>query len=309
MKLTARLNRILNEHLEGDLSGGWRSVWKVLAEEIDRVNCPDDDILQTIRSKRLPDDCTEDQWLITKFILHSPLDPLNAISDGICRRMWKDSPCELALRLSFSSRHHWMASHLEGHFDELWRPILMAFAAHDTQGVFKLVSLWRGSAEKPNNCAYANICNCLQAIVLDNDDQLRDSIGKLIKGSRPGYISSVCQILRAIQSRDPDEFAAGLNRMLRSYRSYMFGDDIMGLLDPHAIGIFELARQYAPGVLSRFDVDRKLPWDAEYVRWLHSVDDIRDIYEPFDAPDWMQTTLFDMAGTEWALNARDKWRR
>jgi hypothetical protein len=89
----------------------------------------------------------------------------------------------------------------------------------------------------------------------------------------------------------------------------MLGDDLMGLIDPHAIGIFELARQRAPVILDCFDIDRKLPWDAEYVRWLDSVDDIRDCYEPFAAPDWMQITVFDMAGTEWALDARDKWRR
>lgn len=306
MKLTAKINRIVNEHLEGEISGGWRSVWKVLTEEVERVTAQDDDTLQLVRQNQFQESLSDDQWLVAKFSMHSPLDPLGAISDGICRRLWKDSAVELALRLSFSARHHWVTSHFAGPLDELWRPMLMALAAHDHFALNRLIALWQQSSEKPNNRAYAQICDALQAIITDDRDSLHQTVEAFAKGKRPAYVSSVREIICSIAKQDADAFAEGINRMLRSYRSYMFGDDMMGLIDPHAIGLHELAHERFPEVTASFDVERKLPWDREYFQWLRDHNDIRDCYEPFDAPDWMRRSIFDMDGLEWALSVRAK---
>ncbi|OYP35200.1 hypothetical protein [Rhodopirellula sp. MGV] len=306
MKLTAKVNRIVNEHLDGEISGGWRSVWKVLAEEIERVTAQDDDTLKLVRQNRLHEALSDDQWLVAKFSMCSPLDPLNAISDGICRRLWKDSNVELALRLSFSARHHWVASHFAGALDELWRPMLMALAAHDHLALNRLIELWQRSNEKPSSRSYAQICDALQAIVTGDRDLLCQTVGTFAKGNRPAYVSSVREVICSIANRDAGRFAEGMNRMLRSYRSYMFGDDVMGLIDPHAVGLYELAHKRIPEVTASFDVQQKLPWDREYFQWLQNCDDIQDCFEPFDAPDWMRHSIFEMDGLEWALSVRAK---
>jgi hypothetical protein len=254
---------------------------------------------------------SDDQWLLSRFLFRcAPYKLPDANMVAAIRRIREDSPPDYALPLSIATRVEWLRVHFYsegmGDFspDDLWRPILVAAATRDRLAIERLVTMWEGNTSKPNNRAYAAICMGLQALVRRDPVALRAAVEETRKRKSYAYVTGVNMVLEAVDSGDTPGFADGLDKMLRGIKRYLFDDAAMALIDPFAIGIYELARDYSPGIVTSFDVTRELPWDSEYHAWLSSVNDIADQYqqlEEMEPPPLIRRALFQMEGMEWAV--------
>jgi hypothetical protein len=165
---------------------------------------------------------------------------------GICRRFAFDSPVELALRLSIAARYQWLQTQWSGndHLDELWRPLLQAVAAHDFAIADRILDLSPPFIETPNSRAYAAVFAALYALRRKDADVLRQAVTQSKKGKPKAYVKAINVVLESALESSSSLFAEGMNKMLSAYPKYMYGDEIYGLVDPHAIGIYEICRLY-----------------------------------------------------------------
>lgn len=307
MKLTTKLNRLINEQLEGSDPRPWKSVWQILEDHASHK----DELMETARTNRRYSNLSEEQWRLVNFV-DAPcgLDSPGVIADGVCRRLIKDEPVELALRLSIGARIQWIECQTNGNsnYDDLWRPMLMAAAAHDIFALVRIAALWCSNRNrKPNNLACAAICDALVAINAADADGIQLAIVEARKRKCPKYLDSINTIIASADTGDTDAFNAGVSRMLSSFKQYMFGDEIYGIIDPFATGIYELVREYSPATVEKFNTGRKLPWDTEYWTWIRDVRDIQERYEQIDLPPLIHQAVFEMAGLEWAEGVRQNW--
>lgn len=310
MKLTKKIQQAVDERLSHPDADAWKSVWKLLDQETQRATKPLEGPDLVARTNRRYGSLSDDQWFIVSFTGGpNGFDPPEALADGAARRLWKNSPVELALRLSFASRYGWATTQLIAHchFDELWRPMLYAAAARDNIALEKLAELWSKRNEKPNNRAYAAICLAVDALIKRDRELLKEAVAEASKRKPAAYVRSINGVVAAVQEGDAEAFATNLNAMLKSFKSYMFGDESLALIDPYAIGLYLLAERMAPDVVGGFDGSRGLPWDCEYVEWIHTIDDIQAHYEPYEAPQWLRNAMFDMQNLEWAAEVRANW--
>jgi hypothetical protein len=114
-------------------------------------------------------------------------------------------------------------------------------------------------------------------------------------------------VLRAVAENSALDFVERMNKMLSAYRRYMYGDEIYGLIDPHAMGLFELCRRFSPKVVEEFDVERKLPWDRGYFAWSQQVDDISVHFDVEAVPPLIRPYLFDFEPIPWGEELRANW--
>ena len=230
------------------------------------------------------------------------------IGDGIFRRFSMSSPMELALRLSIGARYHWASAQWNGNdsHDELFRPILHAIAARDFTAAEMLASLSTPVIANPNNRAYAAVFTGVCALLKADHQLLQDAL-KAFPKSVPAYVKAIQSVLEAVANRSSKEFTEGMKKMLSAYRRYMFGDELYGLIDPHAMGLFELCRRYAPEVVADFDVAGNLPWDREYFLWTQQTNDIRDHFEVSSVPDVMRPYILDFKPIAWGQAVLANW--
>lgn len=220
---------------------------------------------------------------------------------AICRRFTLDAPVELALRMAMGARFEWFASqtnrntHPETHF----RSLLHAASAHDFAAVDLIAQIPETALEKLDNRDYALLLNALIGLVHGDEAKLQQAAEAMAKRRPRAYIKALQGAIIAIAASSPEEFAAALKKMLKSYRNYMYGDDFYGLVDPHAIGLYELVRRYRPQVAVAFDTSEALPWDAGYYNWLVTCDDITAHFERERVPTSIRAHIIDLEPLAW----------
>ncbi len=183
----------------------------------------------------------------------------------------------------------------------------MASAAKDHLALDRAILLWSETNEKPNNRAYAAICDALSAIRRNDTEAVSVAITEISKRKSYAYITGINLVIQATHTSDAAAFAAGMKKMLSSFRRYMFGEEFDGLIDPFAIGIYELAKAYAPSAVEEFDTTRRLPWDAEYHQWLSGVEDVQDLYELPELPNLIEEAMTNTNPMPWAKQIRETW--
>ncbi len=220
---------------------------------------------------------------------------------GICRRFSLDAPVELALRMAMAARFEWFASQTNRntHPDTYFRPLLQAASAHDFAAVDRIAQVPETALEKPNNRDYALLLSALIGLVRGDEAKLQQAAEAMATRRPSAYIKALEGALIAVAASSPEEFAAALKKMLKSYRNYMYGDDFYGLVDPHAIGLYELVRRYRPQVAVAFDTNEALPWDAGYYAWLVTCDDIAAHFERERVPASFRAHIIDLQPLAW----------
>ena len=220
---------------------------------------------------------------------------------AICRRFTLDAPVELALRMAMAARFEWFASqtnrntHPETHFG----PLLLAASAHDFAAVDLIAQVPETALEKPNNRDFAFLLGALVGLVHGDEAKLQQAAEAMAKRRPSAHIKALQGAVIAIAMSSPEEFAAALKKMLKTYRNYMFGDDFYGLINPHAMGLYEMARRYRPQVVDAFDTSEALPWDAGYYAWLMTCDDIAVHFERERVPTSMRAHILDLEPLAW----------
>lgn len=251
----------------------------------------------------------ENEWRMLWFCDSPGTTPLATISDGIIRRILKESPAELGSRLAVGARIHALTtqSSANDHFDELWRNVLNAATACDWFAVERLLDLWNGTNEKPNNRTYALICDALTALFHGDVEALQAHTAKMRGRKAFAYCKAIMNALVAIADGEPDAFRDGVVKMVRGYKNYMFGDEIDGLIDVHAVGLFHMSARFNPAITASFENQHRLPWDREYFEWSTTIGGLDDYFDFPKVPDWLEPHLVRMEKIEWGDKIRRQW--
>lgn len=321
--LTAKQQAVLDERTRQDDHSESRgfvvnsrlTVWELIARKVSQ--CEEvyaEDYRTKVRNdpvlNRRLGGLTEQQYLIVCLVgttsrdgLHAP----NTIGDGIFRRFTMNSPLEFALRLSISARYEWAESQWFGSPPgELFRPILHAVAARDFEAAHHLASTYPAVIEKPLDLDYASVYTAVVALLRQDRELLEAAIGKF-KKTNPAYVKAINAVMLAVASGSAGDFAEAFKKMLSVYRRYMYDDDLYGLVDPHAHGLYELCRRFSPDVVQEFDAQRKLPWDREYFAWSSEIDNVTEFYETDAIPEIMHPLLLKFEPMPWGIDVRQRW--
>ena len=322
--LTAKQQAVLTERTDRDDQSEGRgrvpssrlTVWELISKKVSRC---EQESAENYRSKVLRENTvqnrrfgglTEQQYFVVCLVGERSKDGMfapNCIGDGIYRRFTMNSPLEFALRLSISARYEWAKSQWHGGAPgELFRPILHAVAARDFEAAKHLASIYPPVIEKPSDLQYASIYTATIAL-LRQDRPLLESAVETFTKSAPAYVKAIKAVMLAVVSGSASGFAEGLNKMLSAYKRYMYGDDLYGLIDPHAHGLYELCYRFSPDVVHEFDTQRKLPWDCEYHAWSESVDHVSDHFDRDAIPELMHPLLLNFSPLPWGADVRKRW--
>lgn len=320
--LTAKQQTVLDEQTRRDEHSAGRgrvvnnqlTVWELIERNVLRANAEANEeyrsaVLRegTVANRRFGG-LTEEQ----NFTRHlsgggKGLSAPASIGDGIYRRFTMSSPLEFALRLSITSRYQWATSQWFGHPPgELFRPILHAVAARDFEAANHLASTYPPIIEKPLDLQYSAQYTAVVALLRQDRELLEQAIAKF-KKTNPAYIKAINGVMVAVASGSANDFAEAFKKMLSGYRQYMFGDELYGLIDPHAHGLFDLCRRFSPDVVKDFDTQRKLPWDREYFDWASRIDDIVCHFQIDKIPDIMRPLLLQFEPIPWGKDVLSRW--
>ena len=194
-----------------------------------------------------------------------------------------------------------------GAFEELWRPLLHAVAAHDFAVANRVLDLSPAVITKPNDRAYAAVFTGVYGLMRRDGHLLQHAVLEANKRKPAAYVKSINLVLEAVATESASLFATGMNNMLSCYPRYMYSDEVYRLVDPHAIGLYELCRSYSPQVVADFDTSRKLPWDQGYYEWLQTCDDITVHFEEDAVPEELRSLLIELEPLQWGAGVREKY--
>lgn len=310
MKLTKTIREILDELLTDPDSSARFSTPELLVRAVNTCECDtESEEWSAIRRYPRHNHLGEYEWKLVKFCYAEGIEPLATIGDGIVRRVSKESPPELASRLSIGARIHALTTQSSAvdHFDELWRNVLNAATACDWFAVERLLDLWSNTDEKPNNRTYALICDALAALLHRDVTNLQNLAGRMRNRKAFAYAKAIMNAFVAVADEDAAGFRDAIVKMLKGYKSYMFGDDIDGLIDVHAIGLVNICSRFNPSIAASVDTEYKLPWDRDYFEWSTTVTALEDYFDFPSLPDWLEPHLIRMKPIDWAKQIRQQW--
>jgi hypothetical protein len=189
---------------------------------------------------------------------------------GVARRIVHDDPGELEAALSLSTRFEWMDTspplrRSAERYPEVWT-VFRALAASD----FEVSRAFFGPRPKRLSVGHRTtvlMYNAVQAIVTNNRREqllLRPGIEH---PDGPDCDRAILRTLHGIISADATAVALNLEHVLATFHRIESHEHerVIAIL-PH--GLAELAHWVSPTLLAEFDVDRPLPWDTGYHRWL-----------------------------------------
>jgi hypothetical protein len=277
-----------------------RSVWEILAEtpQLAEHSFP------VLRNHGAFAGIPDEQIRLVCYVSQPGANGLvmpDCLVGGIARRFTLNAPVEFALRISLAARYAWLDMQCDrnAYPDELFRPLLHAAAAHDFGAIVRIVSWPEEAWQKPNNKDYALILDALIGLIRGDQKRLQQATTLMAKRKPSAYVKAIQQTLIAVAANSPEAFADSLEAMLKAYPRYMYNDDVYRLIDPHAIGLYELVRQHRPDVAKAFDTNHALPWDTGYYEWLQTCQDIAPYYERDRVPEVIRSHVVDLEPLAW----------
>lgn len=197
----------------------------------------------------------------------------NMVERGIARRLRFGDPGELAMCVSLEARLHWMSCGYPHDCDypNVW-PVLRALGTRD----FFVARRYAETGRYPiaRNVGYFPlIYNAVYAILRKDDKYLQTLVPVMLKRKVPQWIGAIYSCLIGIAQDSPQRVCDGLARVLDTYRRNYYLSVLEKTICLQAHGLYELCNWVSPHLVSGFDVERPLPWDADYFRWVHARSD------------------------------------
>jgi hypothetical protein len=190
---------------------------------------------------------------------------------GLARRIVHDDPAELEAALWLATRIEWIEScppsRLVGErYPEIWI-ILRGLAAGDLD-VARAFFGPRPRKLSGGHKSTVLVYNTVQAIVTKNQRAQSLLRPELEYANAPDCDRAILRTLHGIISADATAVAVNLERVVATFHRTVLQEEekVIAIL---AHGLAELAHWVSPGLLAEFDLDRPLPWDSGYHRWLH----------------------------------------
>lgn len=246
--------------------------------------------------------CTENQWTLARVKFFEMI----GLNIAAYRRITRNDPVEYARLLSVASRQEWLDAKINWNYERenIWRPLMGAVASNDMLCVQRLIELWETRFDKSHNRIYEALTVAVIAMFRKDTVSLKDACEKLAKRKCYPYVLGVKTVILGVANESAESVRDGLDLMLKKFKSYMYGDAKHAIIDPFALGLYELVRTFSPGLLSAFDVSQELPWDGEYAVWRESCAGIEEEYRKLTLPSFMKGPLVEMIDMDWAPDNR-----
>jgi len=191
---------------------------------------------------------------------------------GVARRLAFNTPNDLRTALSLQARVEWFERGGFGcengsFYPEAWT-ILRALAARDLAVARRFFEV-NDQPVKRGHRPTVLIYNGLLGLMTDNQKLQRELLGPLAKLKAPEAYKSMLNVLGGIIDDDAPVVVAGLAHVMASFRRLDFCEEDK-IICFQAHGLAELALEKNPELLSKFDFEQGLPWDAPLFGWLRS---------------------------------------
>jgi hypothetical protein len=190
---------------------------------------------------------------------------------GVARRVMTGDPDEMESALSLSARLDWLhrcnpSWQKRQSYPDIWFA-LRGLAAGDidvARAIFRTRSHGSKGGHKPTVLIY----DAVEAIVMKDREAQASIAPRIAKCNMPDWFRAVLETLQGVVEDDSSIVAAGLERVLATFRRQQDPFDYEMIVSLHAHALAELAYWVSPKLLAEFEVERALPWDRAYYRWL-----------------------------------------
>lgn len=213
------------------------------------------------------DHCTDDE---AAAIVCANMMSWDLLERGVARRLTYDDPAELECALSLGTRLDWLRDCqprqcADSVYANIWA-VFRGLAAGDlevSQAYFRKGNRNLRGGHKPTVLTY----NTVQAIINHNKRQQLILSCDIECINASNCQKAILETLSGIIAENPTTVAEELERVLSTFRRMGFfeHENIISLV---AHGLAELAYWVSPKLLAEFNVDRSLPWDSVYYKWL-----------------------------------------
>jgi hypothetical protein len=196
---------------------------------------------------------------------------LNLPDRGVARRIVTDNPNELEAALSLSARLDWLhtcnPSRQSGQsYPDIWFA-LRGLAAGDIE-VARAIFRTRCHDSKGGHKPTVLIYDAVEAIMMKDRKAQAGIASRIAQCNMPDWFRAVLETLLGVIEADSSVVAAGLERVLATFRRQQDPFDYEMIISLHAHALAELAYWVSPKLLAEFEMNRALPWDRAYYRWL-----------------------------------------
>ncbi len=190
---------------------------------------------------------------------------------GVARRIMTEDANELEAALSLSARLDWIDNCYPSQpwgesYPDVWIA-LRGLAAGDidvARAIFRARRHDSDRGHKPTVLTY----DAVEAIVMKDRPAQSAFAPRIARCKMPDWFQAILETLEGIIEADSSLVAAGLERVLATFRRQSDPLDFELIISLHAHALAELAYWVSPKLLAKFDVDRPLPWDRGYYHWL-----------------------------------------
>lgn len=190
---------------------------------------------------------------------------------GVARRIMTGDPGELEAALSLSARLDWINTCYTSQpwgtsYPDIWIA-LRGLAAGDIEVVRAILRARRHDSDRGHKPTVL-IYDAVEAIVMKDRPAQARIAPRIARCNMPDWFRAILETLQGIIEADASIVAAGLERVLATFRRQQDPLDYEMIISLHAHGLAELAYWVSPKLLAEFEVDRPLPWDRAYYHWL-----------------------------------------
>ncbi len=204
---------------------------------------------------------------------------------GIARRFALGDAAELGRFASIQARVNWlMWGNKRVEEDSNVSYVLSALAAKDFSAALRFVETGTFPLIE-GDPARKLIYNSVYAILKKDFEYLKSLVPALSKRSSPAWRGAIHSCLIGIAQQSPDLVAEGIQKSLKLHRRILSLSVLTKTIGFWAHGLFELARWVSPDLVSQFNVEQPLPWDADFQKWARQCDaPLKDISLAHIAP-------------------------
>lgn len=192
---------------------------------------------------------------------------------GVARRIAFNNLSDLRTALSLPTRIGSLRALRFGYRGGVAYPfawtLLHTLAAKDIAVVRRFFEVNNTPLKGPGNRSAILIYNALLAIVTQDEALQQKLVGPLAEQRKPIAVTQpIHTVLGGIIANDPSEIATGLAQLMKNFRRFTYLFDEGKIICFEAHGLAELALDKNDKLLSEFDCEQGLPWDAAYFHWL-----------------------------------------
>ena len=220
---------------------------------------------------------------------------------GIARRIINENPAELEKSLSLSARLKWInrGNRPSEIWVDIWHILNCALASGDTAVAIRNLETSVKQIRNGHKATVA-IYKTVRAIMTESPSVQKKMVNNNDRLNLPECYRAVTCALRGIVDRDAEYLAQSLDYVLSTFRRFELQQhEQITCLIGH--GIAELANWVSTELMSSFDTEQKIPWDAAYYRYLRRSNRSNNYLNVEKHSELLNTWINELPEPEWWL--------